>query len=298
MSEIKLYRTTDQVTELIPVSIAFEKELQTLVEKNMDVFFGAKFLKSEFVIDGGRMDSIGLDENNSPIIFEYKRNLNENVINQGLFYLDWLMGHRRDFEWLVMESLGKAVAERIDWTAPTVVCIANDFTKYDVYAVNQISRNIKLVKYVRYGKELILFEQVNSQKLNGSKGIETAQTNGSVTHYTTQEELLHKIPAKIRELFNDICSYIEFVDEELDVVQLKYYKAYKKIQNVICLEAHKEKVLLYLKLDPTKETLEKGFSRDVSKIGHCGTGDFEISVSNEHQFEKAKPFIMRAIEEN
>lgn len=297
MSEIKLYRTAETVTELTPSSVAFERELQTLVEKNMDVFFGAKFLKSEFVIDGGRMDSIGLDENNSPIIFEYKRSINENVINQGLFYLDWLMSHRKDFEWLVMESLGKTVAEKIDWTAPTVVCVANDFTKYDVYAVNQISRNIKLVKYVRYGKELILFEQVNSQKLNNAKTVETATTTGNSTHYTTQEELLQKVPEKIRNLFNDICSFIEFVDEELDVVQLKYYKAYKKIQNVICLEVQKERVLLYLKLDPLKENLEKGFSRDVSKIGHFGTGDFEISVSDEHQFEKAKPFIKRTIEE-
>ena len=34
----------------------------------------------------------GIDENCSPVIIEYKRALNENVINQGLFYLDWLYG--------------------------------------------------------------------------------------------------------------------------------------------------------------------------------------------------------------
>ena len=35
------------------------------------------------------MDSIGIDENNCPVIVEYKRSSNENIINQGLFYLDW-----------------------------------------------------------------------------------------------------------------------------------------------------------------------------------------------------------------
>lgn len=37
------------------------------------------------------MDSFGINENNSPVIFEYKRSQNENVINQGLFYLDLLL---------------------------------------------------------------------------------------------------------------------------------------------------------------------------------------------------------------
>jgi CheY-like chemotaxis protein len=41
------------------------------------------------------MDSLGIDENGSPVIVEYKRSTNENVINQGLFYLNWLMGHRK-----------------------------------------------------------------------------------------------------------------------------------------------------------------------------------------------------------
>lgn len=55
----------------------------------MITFFGVKFLASEFTTtNGGRIDSLGIDEDNCPVIFEYKRSTNENVINQGLFYLD------------------------------------------------------------------------------------------------------------------------------------------------------------------------------------------------------------------
>ena len=68
--------------------MVLEKELQTLIEQNMETFFGVRFLKSEYAITNGRMDSIGIDENNSSVIFEYKLSQNENVINQGLFYLD------------------------------------------------------------------------------------------------------------------------------------------------------------------------------------------------------------------
>ena len=55
----------------------------------MLTFFGVTFLKTEYVTSNGRrIDSLGIDENNCPVIFEYKRASNENVINQGLFYLD------------------------------------------------------------------------------------------------------------------------------------------------------------------------------------------------------------------
>lgn len=90
MSDIKLFRTDSaSVTELRGSAVALEKLLQTLIERNMEAFLGVRFLASEFpTSNGGRMDSLSIDENGSPVIIEYKRASNENVINQGLFYLD------------------------------------------------------------------------------------------------------------------------------------------------------------------------------------------------------------------
>ncbi|MBO4676691.1 MAG: DUF91 domain-containing protein, partial [Oscillospiraceae bacterium] len=150
MSEIKLFAIGDRVEERISSEVILEKELQNLIESNMEAFFGVRFLKSEYAISNGRMDSIGIDENNSPVIFEYKRSQNENVINQGLFYLDWLLDHKADFKLLVIDRLGMDAAEEIDWSVPCVFCIAHDFTKYDVHAVNQMQRNIRLVSYRKY----------------------------------------------------------------------------------------------------------------------------------------------------
>ena len=97
-------------------AVRLEKEIQTLIEQNMETFFGVRFLATEYTVaqtsgvdvQGGRIDSLGIDENMCPVIFEYKRDANENVINQGLFYLDWLIDHQADFKLLVMEKLGKA----------------------------------------------------------------------------------------------------------------------------------------------------------------------------------------------
>ena len=71
------------------------------------------------------------------------------------------MDHKADFKLLVIDKLGKAIADSITWGAPRLLCIAGDFTKYDEHAVQQIGRNIELIRYRHYG-DLLLFELVNA----------------------------------------------------------------------------------------------------------------------------------------
>ena len=88
MGDIKLFKVKDEVEEIEGTSIQLEKHLQNLIEENMEVFLGVKFLATEHAtgkVHNGRIDSLGIDENNCPVIIEYKRAINENVINQGLY---------------------------------------------------------------------------------------------------------------------------------------------------------------------------------------------------------------------
>src|ERR1039457_616749 len=154
MSDLKLFRIDNGAAiELLGTALALEKPLQLLIEHNMEVLFGVRLVASEHSTGkkhGGRIDSLGLVENGSPVIFEYKRSVNENVINQGLFYLDWLLDHRAEFELLVMRKLGADAGEQIDWSSPRLVCVASDFTRYDEHAIAQINRGIELVRYRDY----------------------------------------------------------------------------------------------------------------------------------------------------
>jgi hypothetical protein len=126
MADIKLFHiASNQVKPVLGTTEAIERSVQVLFEKNLEALLGVRFLTSEFTTThGGRIDTLGLDENGSPVILEYKRATNENVINQGLFYLDWLMDHKKDFQWLVLEKLGKEAADDVDWSAPRLICIA------------------------------------------------------------------------------------------------------------------------------------------------------------------------------
>lgn len=74
----------------------------------------------------------------------------------------------------------------------------------------------------------------------------------------------------------------------------KLYVAYKISQNIACMEVQRQRIVLYLKLDPKEIQNPLSISRDVANIGHSGTGDFEITVKSESDFETAKPFIEMA----
>lgn len=296
MGDIKLFRIGNGAKELQGSSAAIEKSLQTLIETNMEVFFGISFLASEYSTGknhGGRIDSLGLDENHCPVILEYKRSVDENVISQGLFYLDWLMDHRAEFKFLVMDKLGKQAADKIDWSGPRLVCIAGDFTKYDEHAVKQINRNIELIRYRKYGDELILFELMNA--VVASETPTSGRADGAKRYKDkTVMEALQQADVGIQNIYFDLRDFILDLGDDVQEKVLKLYVAFKKIRNFACVEIRNKAILLYLNLDPDRVELEEGFSRDVRNIGHWGTGDLEVRIGSMEDFEKAKHLIIKS----
>ena len=298
MADIKLFNIKGTVMEYQSGTVTLEKELQTVIENNMNAFFGVTFLASEYrTTDGGRMDSIGIDENHCPVIFEYKRSVKENVINQGLFYLNWLLDHKDSFKVLVIEKLGLEAAENIDWTMPRVVCVAGDFTRYDESAIKQMNRNISLIRYKKFGDELLMFEQVNENVTAAIPDTTVAPAAKQAKDKTFAEQYRNAKP-EIKALYDDLRNYILSLGDDISENSLKHYTAFKKIKNFVCAEVLSNKLLLHLRLDVGTVDYEEGFTRDTSKIGHWATGDVEVVIRTEADFEKAKLLIDRAYNEN
>ena len=298
MADIKLFNIKGNVKEYQSSTVTLEKELQTVIENNMTTFFGVTFLASEYrTTDGGRMDSIGIDENHCPVIFEYKRSMKENVINQGLFYLNWLLDHKDSFKVLVIEKLGLKEADNIDWTMPRVVCVAGDFTKYDESAIKQMNRNISLIRYKKFGDDLLMFEQVNENIADAIPEVEAPAAKAKVV-YKTFDEQLASADTAVKVLYQDLANYVLSLGDDISENHLKLYAAFKKIKNVITVVVQKKKLVINLPLDTATATFEEGFSRDVSGLGHWGCGAVELHIQNNADLEKAKPLIDRAYNEN
>lgn len=305
MSDIKLFKTSsNSVQELPGAAVALERSLQNIFENNLDALLGVTFLASEFVtFNGGRMDTLGIDENRCPVIIEYKRDRNENVINQGLFYLDWLMDHRGDFEMLVTRKFGEEIASAVEWSSPRLICIAGDFTKYDEHAVKQMSRNISLIRYRRFGDELLLLERLTEafadpKKPSSAPAQVASLMAGRPVKYKTNSEYLEDAAQPLKDLYDDVRNHLLGLGEDVSEKTLQFYVAFRRIKNFACVEVKPQLglVRLYLKVDPDTVDLVEGFTRDVRKVGHFGTGDLEVTVSNGADFEKAKPLILTSYE--
>jgi predicted transport protein len=104
-------------------------------------------------------------------------------------------------------------------------------------------------------------------------------------------------PASIREIALAVEEFIVGLDPAIEEAPKKLYVAYRTSKNIACMEVQRQKVILFLKLDPTKVGGPSGISRDVSDIGHFGTGDLEVTLKSLDDFEAAKPFIRMAYEE-
>jgi len=291
MSDVKIFKIQGGiVNEIEGKSVVLEKSLQNLIEQNLEEILGIRFLATEYTTGkthGGRIDSLGIDENGCPVIIEYKRAMNENVINQGLFYLDWLMDHQAEFKLLVLEKHGEK--EEIDWSAPRLLCIAGDFTKYDEHAVQQINRNIELIRYRKFGEDLLHLDLVNAS---------SAQNGPSIRGVKTVSDHLAQADKNQKDRFEALKDFFTGLGDDVQMKTLKHYFAFKRIKNFACVEIHTQtkKILVYVKVDPDSITLEKGFTRDMKNIWHFGSGDLEITISSVDDLEKAKDLLIKSYE--
>src|SRR5579864_9388273 len=271
------------------------------MEQHLESFLGVRFLATEYVTGkahGGRIDTLGLDDNNCPVIIEYKRALNENVISQGLYYLDWLMDHQGEFTLQVMKKLGPQSSENIDWTGPRLLCIAGDFTRYDEYAVLQIPRNIELLRYRRYGGDLLLLELVRASNTIA------AQRRSHVNETATKEKgpavrtaEPGTEPKTLQDVWESLKAFLLALGDDVQMKELDQYVAFRRLKNFACVKRHSKDLQVWTRLDPSSVPLEEGFTRDVSQIGHAGTGDLEIRIQNAADLERAQPLLCAAIKE-
>jgi predicted transport protein len=98
--------------------------------------------------------------------------------------------------------------------------------------------------------------------------------------------------------FETLRAFLKALGDDVQETMLRKYVAFKRIKNFACVEfrTNLAKILVYVKVNPSEVALETGFTRDVSEVGHYGTGDLEITLSKPQDLERAKPLIHRSYE--
>ncbi|MBB4981475.1 putative transport protein [Streptomyces sp. SFB5A] len=306
VAELMLFRrdADGRDVELSGATVALEVELQRRVEAGLEQMLGIRFVASEYATGPwhrGRIDTLGLDENGSPVVIEFKKGSDSGVLSQAVSYLSWLRSAQHEFGALVRKVLGAEAAESINWRRPRMVCIAAGFSHHDRVAVQWLPERIDLVRYRVFEGGLLSLLLVDSSpgspsaaSSRRSRERDTVAGSASATPAPTGAGL---VPESLRDLYAELDEALTAWGE-VEVAPLRHYIAYRRLVNVasVIFRPKHEVILVYLRLDPDTVALEEAFTRDMRGIGHLGTGDLEVRLASAADLEKAAPLIRRAFE--
>jgi predicted transport protein len=293
------------VKKLVARDLDLERNLQELFEANLEEILNIVFLAHEYSTSfGGRIDTLGIDKNGSPCIIEYKKNQNDNVINQGLSYLRWLLDHKADFEILCQN---KKVDIEIDWDSPRVICIAESYNKFDLDTADILPINVELLRYRIYDENILYVEPENYQKVRistsgiikkakqGKEKIERLQKIYSI------DDHLAGFNKQSVNLFQALREKILSLDENIIEEAKAKYIAYKTSTNFTDVHLQQSGVKIYLNVKSGELNDPHSMARDLTKpkpIGHWGNGDYEVKLENEDDLDSVFALIKQSYDLN
>lgn len=136
-------------------------------------------------------------------------------------YLYTIANRLCSFKVLVIEKLGLKAADDIDWTMPRVVCIAGDFTKYDESAIKQMNRNISLIRYKKFGDDLLMFEQIN-ENIAAAISEDTSVSKPKSSDKTFEEQI-NGADKEIKVLYQNLSNYILSLGDDISETHLSLF---------------------------------------------------------------------------
>lgn len=270
-----------------------EKELQKFMEDNLQELLNLELVKSEFVVEKYRIDTLGFDkENKAFVIVEYKRGTSYSVIDQGYSYLSTVLNNKAELILEYNERMNKTLKrDEIDWSQTRIIFISQGFSKFQKDSLNFKDLPIELYEIKRYMGDIISFETVkgrdNAESINtiSSKSEEINQVSKEIKKYTLDDHYRNS-NENIIELYKLFLEKIENMIPDIEIEPKKLYIAIKSNKKNI-IDFRLQKNALKMWLNAKKGTLNdsKNLSKDVSSTGHWGNGDYEISISNDDELE-------------
>lgn len=271
-----IYKKVDgKFKKLKAIALDKEKTLQVIVQENLQEMLDMYFLETEYVTtQGGRIDTLAVDYTGAPVIIEYKLNKNENVINQALSYLKWLKAQKVDFfEMLLQKKLGKELADKIkiDWKNPRVICIAEQYSKFDIDTVEVVPLRIELFIYRHYENDIFFLERltVPENKITAVE-VQTISEPVSSDEISVEALVAYATPA-INNLFQELRQRIFALDEAIIEKATRFYVAYRVTKNFAEVNIGKNQIKIHMRPidynDPRKlvDKIPEGYNWTLDK---------------------------------
>ncbi len=281
-----------------------EREIQSVVENSLDAIFGFRLIKSEFMIKNYRIDTLAFDEESkSFVIFEFKRDRNYSVVDQGVSYLNLMLEYKADFIVEFNESQKQNLRRNdVDWTQSKVIFVAPAFTDFQIQSSNFKDLPIELWECKRFENNIVVINPIKKSSSAPSISQVQSNTNSKISKVTkevkvyTEENHLEGKCDEVQELYESFKTAILNLSPNIEVSATKLYIAFKKGKNITDIQLQKKGFKLWINLSKGELDDPKNLASDVSGVGHWGNGDYELKVSDTTHLEYIMSLIKQAIE--
>ena len=280
-----------------------EKELQNLIEKNLNTIFGIQMIQSEFTFKNRRFDTLCFDEESkSFVIIEYKNKENTSVIDQGFSYLSLLLNNKSDFLLRLSHHFNKVMKlDDVEWSSSKVIFISPKFTPYQKESVNFKDIPFELWELKRFEGGLVGLTQLFNDSTENISG--SMDFGNSVIEQVTKEIKSYDLNFHTENIPDEIIDLYEEVDRRImglgDVkkVYRRMYIGYKTKSNFVDIRFNKKNLWMWVNLrvrDIDIKFYESLGIRDVSSIGHYGNGDFDLHINLKSDINLLMSLIKRS----
>ena len=313
--------------ELTERPFAKERGLQDLFEAHLRSLTGIDFLASEYSTGQRhqrRIDTLGIDAGGCPVVIEYKRSRDQNVINQGLDYLDWLEDHQAEFRELVREKLGNERSRNIDFRNASLLCVAGEFQRQDEVAARNSRRRIGLLRYRRYEEAYVtlewIFGEESATKAKDNRDIVRSERQSEaarkswVTRRDNQEKQQSaeepdyskykywqrlKDSPELYALFVALRDFARSLGDDVKINPTQEYIGFWRNLTLafVRLQPGHKRLLVYIITDLENTVLREGFTSLMPEKHHFGRCNLQVFIDSVDKLESAKPLIKRSYDE-
>jgi len=292
----------NELQEIHEQPFRLERDIQEIFEANLLEVMGLQLVRSEFTIKNKRIDTLAYDEQSHAfIIIEYKRDKNMSVVDQGFTYLGLMLENKADFVLEHQAQLGSRLRMTdVDWSQTRVVFVSPSFTDNQIQATNFKDIAIELWEIRRYANGTVAINPIKKSKSATSikpiaqQNTELKAIADQIRVYTEDDHRINT-SGEIFELYQKFRDAILNLADDIEIKPQKFYVAFKRDGNIACLEMQKKKMKIYIGAKVGTLNDARALAKDVSSIGHYGTGDYVIQVTNDNDIEYIMSLIKQAI---
>ena len=271
------YTTADQSCELKSDNFSNEEIQHKWVETNLQLLFpNLELVWSKPPIDSKIPDTVAYDQDaNTFVVIEYKNRCSNNVREQVEIYLNKMRTNTGELATRYNDrpNVTHRTSGSFDWRKMYVVIIAPEFTEQQVEAANY-KKTECLYELKRFENGFVTLRFVGGKHAR----IDIVEQPKGTT-----EDIDHKDKNPVYVVVRDRILYTLPGVEEFPT---KRYVGFKRPgERLLCtVEVLRKKVNVCY--GRKGDFVEDDFTKDVSNIGHYGSGDYRSYVNNNVQLEK------------